>query len=273
MGVKYTMTFQQYIDNPLGRKNAVFSQREMFKEVYTKKWDAVFMREAGRLTYFLYYNKVADHWYAHIKIPSEVVPKFYYDVVIKFYTKNNALRVGNSLKDYDVEFFSNDPAFVFTYERVFHKNGMFIEELSPKASKMALKKDPNEKNPYGIPGYVKSIYFAWLFMKQANLFSKGQYTTSGNVYHAKNLMSNIEDTDKKIADRQREGERVARDKKAAEKIDRDLKKSASTSSIPSVHSSNQVNPGKIIGKVSSIKKIPSVKTAKSMIPRFSNKKG
>ena len=273
MGVNTYMTFQQYIDNPLGRKNAVFSQREMFKEVYTKKWDAVFMREAGRLTFHLYYNKAADHWYAHIKIPSEVVAKFYYDVVIKFYTKNNALRVGNTLKDYDVEFFSNDPAFVFTYERVFLKNGMFIEEFKPKASKVALRKDPDEKNPYGIPGYVKSIYFAWLFMRQANLFSKSQYTTSGNPYNAKLLMSNIEDTDKKIADRQREGERVAKEHKAADKIDRDLKKPKATNPIPSVPTANQTNPGKIVGKISSVKKIPSVKTAKANIPRFSNKKG
>ena len=154
------MTFQQYIDNPMGKKNAVFSQKDIYKSQYTKKFDAVYMREAGRLTYFLYANKRADQYYAHIKIPSEVIPKFYYDVVIKFETKNNALRVGNSLKEYDVRFFSNDPAFVFTFEHVFHKNDMFIEELKPKASKIALRKFPKETNRFGIPGYVKSIYFA-----------------------------------------------------------------------------------------------------------------
>ena len=31
------MTFQQYIDNPLGKKSAVFSQREMYKDLYTQK--------------------------------------------------------------------------------------------------------------------------------------------------------------------------------------------------------------------------------------------
>lgn len=260
------MTFQQYIDNPLGRKNAVFSQRDMFKEVYTKKFDAVFMREGGRLNCFLWYDKHHDSWYAHIKVPSEVVPKFYYDVVIKFTTKDNALRVSNSLKDYDVAFFSNDPAFVFTYERVFHKNGMFVEELKPKASKIALRKDPDEKNPYGIPGYVKSIYFAWLFLRHDNLFNKLTYTTRGQQFNLRSMLSNIEDTDKKIADRQREGERVAKEEKTKEKIDRDLGKKRDTSTdIPKVKASNQVKPGRIVGSVHKIKKIPSVKTANKKI--------
>lgn len=42
------MTFQQYIDNPMEKKNAVFSQRDMFRKFYTDKFDAVFLREVGR---------------------------------------------------------------------------------------------------------------------------------------------------------------------------------------------------------------------------------
>ena len=33
------MSFQQYIDNPLGKRNAVFSQRDLFKNLYTEKFD------------------------------------------------------------------------------------------------------------------------------------------------------------------------------------------------------------------------------------------
>lgn len=210
------MTFQQYIDNPLGKKNSVFSQRDMYKQLYTEKFDAVLLREAGKIVYKLYYDKSKDAFYAHIKIPSEVVPKFYYDVVIKFSTSNNGIRVGKTLAEYDVSFFSNDPAFVFTYERVFFKLGMFVDECKPKASKIALKKDPKETNPYEIPGYVKSIYFAYLFMKRSNLFSKPMYNQLGQPFNVKKLLSEIEDTDKKIADRQIKGEEVAK-KKAKEK--------------------------------------------------------
>ena len=204
------MTFQQYIENPLGKRNAVFSQRDMYKQLYTQKFDAVFMRETGQINFTLYWDKGKDQFYAHVKIPSEVVPHFYYDVVIKFSTKDNGLRVGNTLNEYDVQFFSNDPAFVFTYERVFHKLGMFVEECKPKASKIALRKDPKEKNPYEVPGYVKSIYFCYLFMKRSNLFSKAQYKTIGQPFNVRKMLSEIENTDKKIADRQIKGEEVAK---------------------------------------------------------------
>ena len=215
------MTFQQYIDNPLGRRNAVFSQRDMYKQLYTQKFDAVFMREAGRINYTLYYDKGNDQFYAHVKIPSEVVPKFYYDVVIKFYTTDNGLRVGNTLNEYDVQFFSNDPAFVFTYERVFHKLKMFVEECKPRASKIALRKDPKETNPYEVPGYVKSIYFCYLFMKRSNLFSKALYRQTGYPFNLKKLLSEIDPTDKKIADRQVKGEEVAKQQAKEKRVGRD----------------------------------------------------
>jgi len=45
------MSFQQYIDNPMGKRNAVFSQRDLFKQLYTEKFDKVFLREAGKINY------------------------------------------------------------------------------------------------------------------------------------------------------------------------------------------------------------------------------
>lgn len=92
------MTFQQYIDNPMGKQSAIFSQRDMFKAKYTETFDALYMREAGKLTYFLYYDDKKDIYFAHLKIPSEELHHFYYDVVIKFSTENNAIRVSDSLK-------------------------------------------------------------------------------------------------------------------------------------------------------------------------------
>lgn len=211
------MNFFQYIDNPLGKKNAVFSQRGMFKELYEKKFDAVFMREAGKINYQLFYDKGKDRYYIHLKIPSEVVPKFYYDVVIRFSSANPLAFSSNSLKDYDIRVFSNDPAFCFTYLRVFLKNDMFIDDLKPKAPKLALKKDPKERNPYGLVGYVKSLYFAFLFMKNKNLFDKYFYKTNGLKYDKKVLLANVEDAEVKIAQRQEKAKNLAIDEKRAKK--------------------------------------------------------
>ena len=210
------MTFQQYIDNPLGKKSAVFSQRDMYKDLYTKKYGAVLLRENGSFTTRMYYDKKNDRYFMHMKVPSEVVEKFYYDVVIEFYPIDGTNATQNDLTNYGVRFFSNDPSFAFTYEYVFNKNDLFIKELKSRGSKLALKNRPEERNPYEIPGYVKSLYFCYLHMKNKSLFNKAYWKQYAIEYSASKLLLNIENTDKKVADRQRLGLEVSR-KKAKEK--------------------------------------------------------
>ena len=76
------MTFEEYINNPMGVKNAVISHREMYRKMYMEKLDRIMTREVGKIDYWLY--KSPMKYYCYMKIPSEVVPKFYYDVVIEF---------------------------------------------------------------------------------------------------------------------------------------------------------------------------------------------
>lgn len=207
------MTFNQYIDNPLGKNNAVFSQRGMFKDLYTGKFNTVFLREAGKIEYVLMYDKKKDHYYIHIKIPSEVVPRFYYDVVVMFFSESANASSSNTLKDYSIKVYSNDPSFCFTYLRVFLKNDMFIEELKSKAPKLALKEDPKVKNPHELIGYVKSLYFTYLFMKNKNLFTKFFYQQNGIPFDNKILLNSIIHAEEKIAERQEAGERLSKEKK------------------------------------------------------------
>ena len=250
------MTFRQYIDNPLGKRNAVFSQRDMYKNLYTDKFDKLLLREAGKIDFALYYDD-KDQYYVHIKIPSEGVKNFYYDAVIMFYTNDAAVHSQSSLDNYFVKFFSNDPAFVFTYLRVFLKNGMFFEDLKDKSSKLALKEDPIQTNPYQIPGYSKIIYFAYLFMKYKNLFSKYYYKSYGKKYNKKEFIKTIMHTDDKIALRQELGEKQRKqEKKEAEKEKKDNEKlSTSTTS-----SSNFPLTAK---RVSYTKSSPNIKTTKT----------
>ena len=256
------MTFDQYIDNPLGKKNAVFHNKDMFKAMYTEKFGAVNLREAGKLSYQLFHHDKSDSFYCYLKIPSEVVPRFYYDVVIRFYTTDNGLRTSTVLNDYDVQFFSNDPAFVFTYLRVFEKNDMYIKDLKSKSPKLALKKDPVEKNPYMIPGYVKSIYFAYLYMKKRNLFLKANYRNFGSTYDKKKLLSLIEDTDKKIEDRQREGEKIAKEKRREKANSNRDTDSVPVSTNKSIHNIGTVKRVSSNNRVKSIGSVKSVKRAK-----------
>ena len=260
------MTFDQYIDNPMGKSNAVFSQREQAKAMYTEKFEQINLRENNKLTYQLFVDKTHDAYYVYMMVPSETTENFYYDVVLKFTTTDNSLRTSNTLSGYDVRFFSNDPAFVYTYARVFYKNHMFIDELKSKGSKYALKNDPVQRNSYMVPGYVKSLYFAHLYMKSKGLFSKILFTTSSSPYNRSKLMSLVTDTDKKLEERH-----IAEtDQKKAKKLADQKAKSVNTSHnrLPDSSGLNSISKVKKINRVNSTKRVnrinPSaLKTVKS----------
>ena len=198
------MTFEQFIDNPLGKNSAVLTiaARQSILDSYSKKWDVILLRENGNINHFFYKDDKHNAYYAHFKIPSETVKKFYYDVVIKFTADARIGEGGKDLFKYAVQFYSNDPSFVYTYAYVFNKNDMFIRELSDKMSKEALKKVPKIKNPHQNTGYVKTIVFAYLYMKSKKLNDKSRFLASAATYDRGHLSGNIENADIKIQNRQ-----------------------------------------------------------------------
>ena len=254
------MTFEEYIQNPMGKGNAVMPAmvREAIKKNYTEKFNNILLRENGKIDYYLYKNPVANTFYILIRIPSEQVANFYYDVVIKFYADEKIKENARNLEKYYVQFFSNDPAFVYNYAYVFNQNGLFIPELAPRMSKIALKTPAKEKNPENINGYVKSIYFAYLFMKQRGLFTKSRYD-AGQVFQLQYILQSIEPADSKVERRQEEERK--RDKR--KKIVVDKKTARNISNITSRDmGSRLVTTTKKVQGVKKTKAINSVKATK-----------
>ena len=165
------MTFEDYINNPMGKGSAVMSaaHREVMRMQYKKKFDNILLREKGKLDYRLFKDSKSNTYWVYVKIPSELCKDFYYDTIIKFYADEKVKGGGKNLFKYYAEFYSNDPAFVYTYAYVFSHNNLFIRELTSKMSKEALRKAPVEKNPTESVGYVKSLYFVYLLMENRNL--------------------------------------------------------------------------------------------------------
>lgn len=250
------MTFAQYIDNPMGKANAVFAAREAYKVEYTEKFDALYMREAGRIKRILYYDKTHDTYYAHIKVPSETVKRFYYDVVIKFYTTDNAQRSNSSLKDYQVQFFSNDPAFVYTYMYVFLKLNMLVDELKPKCPKASLTMRPEQRNAYEVPGYVKSIYFAYILMSRSDMFLKNTYQNFGIQYSKYALLTNVDSVDKKMEER-KVLEAKEKKLKKQEKLDKN-RIAARTSRANNRNTTNRIGTVNTIKHTSNTNKVKTV---------------
>lgn len=145
---------------------------EKFKDQY----DAM-VAKGLRFKVTIYRPIGGDGVVVHTKVPSETVEGFYYDVLIEL--------ISNGAKDFeecDIKIFSNSPSFVYTYAYVFYNleddetktKGMIIDEYhkkiprdnimltgtSTKLSEEILHGKPVVRNPFGIPLFDKSIYYA-----------------------------------------------------------------------------------------------------------------
>lgn len=247
------MTFDQYIQNPMGVKNAVFSNREMYRNMYTERLNKLLVREGGKIEYYLYKGK--KKYYAYLKIPSETVEKFYYDVVIEFSEPEG--KSPRSLRDYNVRFYSNDPSFVFTFAHAFIKNELFINEYKDKMSREAVTQNADEKNPTNQVGYVKSLFFAYLIMGQKGLFNKLFYTGSYSERTVKGMIMNASE---KIALRQELGEEAAKKKKKGKKQPEKVK-----TPTPTVKQQvNRITHTRTVNAVKTTKKSGNIKTTKTV---------
>jgi len=257
------MTFNQYIQNPMGIANSVISNREMYRKMYNEKFDKIVLRETGKL------NNMETHLYkdgkryiAYLKVPSEVVPQFYYDVLIEFTepsTKDKDLKkkiVGNNLDDYYVRFFSNDPSFVFTFCHAFIKNDMFFKEFSNKMARKAIKDKAVQKNPQDIVGYVKSLYFAYIIMSRKGLFNKLKYVES---YNKRALDVRVMEADKKIQLRQEEAANLNKQKKEEKTRNKNNRKDYLEKEIPTKGNIRKVGVIGTSKKVNTVKKITGIK--------------
>lgn len=123
----------------------------------------------------------------HVKVPSESLNRFYYDVLIEL----EVSRSTTSIEDCDVRFFSNCPSFVYTYAYVFYhldpdqdqkktkRTGLLIPNLTRKIPRDrllvpgveeklpddVLEKAPVLRNPRYLTIPDKSIYHAIFFLQ------------------------------------------------------------------------------------------------------------
>lgn len=250
------ITYHQYISNPAGVGASVLHNKDMYKAMYTSKFDAIMMRENGHIDYKLLKNEKKGIYYCYIKIPSEVVNNFYYDVVIELRPSKDNSPSDSSLKYYNVRFFSNDPSFVFTFCYAFNKNGLFITELAPKMDRNALTNTASIKNPRNEIGYVKSLYFAFLAMDRLRLFTKSAYS-SAETFHLNSLLSVIQQAEIKVRDRQEKGKEILKSKRIEKKkINNDSQSLSSKTSTPIKFTKNTSNikNTKFINSIKQIKK-------------------
>ena len=221
------ITLEQYINNPQLKSNAVLNAtaREAIRSNYKARFDALMVREKNSIAYMTFYDRKRNRVFIHFKVPSETVEKFYYDVVFEFFANSDVTSTENIFK-YFVKFYSNDPAFVFTYAHSFLDNNILIDELKSKMSKKAIKEKAEEKNPYNQIGYVKTIYFAYLYMMEKGLGRFTVLTSGAQNFSVTALVSSVQNADEKVENRITAGEKLKKVKKAKEKQERPVPQNA-----------------------------------------------
>ena len=209
------MTFNQYVDNPYGTSSIPAQARESMKASYADKLDKIYLREEKEFKRIMFKGK--QSWFLYIKVPSETIPDFSYDVVIQFVDPD----LHTSLYDCDVKFFSNDPAFMYN-AYVYDKNNLLINDLKSKLPRVSLT-TPSERNPKNIPGYIKSIYFAYLMCKRYGFANKVFFEANAKDYHKSELSMLIRHASDKLDERQQKGAELK--SKSTVKKDKTLSKS------------------------------------------------
>lgn len=253
------MSFDKYIDNPSGGAS-VITNRSMYKNMYKSKFDKVLLRETGRIEWKVYYtNDAEDSFYIYMKIPSEVIEKFYYDVVIRLFTTENKKKSNVNLREYAVQFYSNDPAFVYTFAHSFKVNNLFIKDLESKMVTAALKDVAKIKNPKDSVWYIKSLYFAYLSMERYNLFNRNILNQHGKKYNKRELLSQITHATEKIEARQKAQEDLEK-KKRLEKNKNTVRKD--TDLLSKQTKKSGITKTSKVSKFSKVSK--TVKTTKTM---------
>ena len=256
------ITFDQYIVNPMQQRGRVMSavMREAQRKHYMEVFNQLMLRENGHIDYTLYKDEEHNQYWIHIKVPSETIKNFYYDTVFKFYADSNVLESGTNLRKYYVQFYSNDPAYVFNYAYVFIHNNLFPEDLTSRMSSLAKSQAPDITNPYKEIGYVKTIYFGYLFMQNRNLFNLIKWDAA-RPYSKDALVSSIENADEKIT-RREEAEKRLNSRNKARKASETAKKQSHEKILASQGRQSAVRKTKTVGNVKSVNNSRKVKNSK-----------
>lgn len=148
------------------------------------------IEKRGNFKYHVYNN--SSSYIIHFKIPSETYDDIEYDSIIKLSPSKSSSLLSNSIKDYDLKFFSNSPDFVFYFSNLFYNSDMFISELSSKLPNECFEIEPTIRNKENDISNCKSLYWICLLINDLNLDNKLNLRSISKPYN-KDFINNIKD--------------------------------------------------------------------------------
>ena len=155
---KEPITLRNFYKNPSGGSASALALGAV-RYGFERRYEGVTKKLKKKIPVTIFRENDTSFYY-HLLVPSDT-RSMDYDVVIHFFeTVEDPEKTHMSLKDWQVEFFSNCPSFVFTYAYAYNKNNLLIGWLGDKLGSEVLGNKPNEKNPSLLLLWDKSIFYA-----------------------------------------------------------------------------------------------------------------
>lgn len=148
------------------------------------------IEKRGNFKYNVYND--SGSYIIHFKIPSETYDDIEYDSIIKLVPNKSSGLLSNSVKDYDLKFFSNSPDFVYYFSNLFYNSDMFISELSSKLPNECFEIKPTIINKENDISNCKSLYWICLLINDLHLDNKINLKSISKPYN-KEFINNIKD--------------------------------------------------------------------------------
>ena len=205
------LTLNDLYNNPTGHGSAQVASRTLIRQMLEKKFlDLVNKKKFNLMIFEKDYNEGLVYL---IKVPSEQDTKIihYHDVVIELNTKTDESKI--NLFDYPVKFFSNSPAFIYTYSNFALQNDLIPIFLKDKFNKEAKQKKALVRNPTDEMGFEKSIFFAVSYIKYKKYHLKGNIKKISRPFRSSAVFEQVISFDKQLIKYKAFEEKINKEKK------------------------------------------------------------
>jgi hypothetical protein len=170
------LTFQQFLINPTGTGSSAVANRSMIIAGMEAKFSKLMKRVSNKMEVRSYLEKDGAY-IIHALVPSESFDVLKYDVLVELRAPDEETAKTSTVNGWAIRFYSNSPAFTFTYAHVVDKMGLLLPMARSKCTPQSLTDEPKVRNPVLELGFEKSVYFALMYMREFGLTAKAALGT------------------------------------------------------------------------------------------------
>lgn len=256
------MKFQDLLTNPAGKGSSQIASRQSIIRDLAQRY-AQMKTDKKRFSHALYRH--SEGLLFHIRVPSETFPagSMWYDVLLLISLSEDSPNTRKKLMESSVKFWSNSPAFFYTYLYAAQTSGSIIDWpwLKAYTPKSFLQK-PEIRNPDAVMGFEKSLHWAMLYLLENSLQDTERYIFKDIKFELQYLKKDVRtfdeimrvyDINKKkmtdLAQKKREKEKAEKKKETEKKKPASRGLTGKQSKVKKVSSSSSIRTTRKVRKI------------------------